>query len=78
MTDFLTTISPSLELDEVAKNYALHLTRDELLIFIIALLEERDEPSFIEDVSAELEDLLDDSPYEIPPPEEDDGYFLQY
>lgn len=70
--DLLTSTKPYVGLDEMAANFAEHLTRDELLLFIIALVEERGEVGFATDVRNELEDIAEtDSMYE-PAPEEDD------
>lgn len=71
--DLLTTVDPYVGLDEMAADFAYHLTRDELLMFIVALVEERDEEGFADNVIAELKDMSDDRPYTTPP-EDIDGH----
>lgn len=80
MTDSLTSVEPHLELDEAAANFVEHLTRSELLMFIVALVEERNEPGFATDVMLELQDIadlegddvdLDDDIYDMPPEGDD-------
>ena len=53
-------MTKKIDLDEVARNYVENLGDDELLIFIIALIEEKDDPEFTDSVILELLDISGD------------------